>query len=149
MTLRLLLIGNSHLAALKHGWDKVTDQYPHVSCNFFGGPANWIAGAVFEHGAIKVTDAACAEKVALIMGGATSVEVGDYDAIAFIGMNFGLAPYLRQLARLTLYDLGPTEPAFRLVSKSCLRQLLSDILADTHAFRWSSMVAEASGKPFF
>ena len=149
MTIRLLLIGNSHLAAPKLGWDEIADQYPEVRCDFFGGPANWIEGAVFEHGVIKVTAASSAEKVAKVTRGRTSVEVDGYDAIAFIGMRFGLAPYMRQLSRLTLHDLGPADQTFRIVSKSCLRQMLSDILADTPAFRWSSMIAEASGKPVF
>ena len=148
MTLRLLLIGNSHLAAFKLGWDKIAGQYPDIRCDFFGGPANWIEGAVFEHGAIKVTTASWAEKVAIITGGPTSIELGDYDAIAFIGMNFGLAPYMGQLSRLTLYDLGPATKV-QIVSKFCLRQIFSDILATTHAFRWSSMIAETSGKPVF
>ncbi len=120
-----------------------------MRCDFFGGPANWIESAVFEHGAIKVTVPLWAEKVAIVTGGPTSVAVGDYDAIAFIGMRFGLAPYMRQLSRLTLYDLGPTKPTFQIVSKSCLRQLFSDIIAGTPAFRWSSMIAEASAKPVF
>ncbi len=148
MTLRLLLIGNSHLAAFKLGWDEVAGQYRDVKCDFFGGPADWIEGAVFEDGAIKVTTASWAEKVAIITGGPTSVELGDYDAIAFIGLNFGLAPYMGQLSRLTLYDLGPAKKS-QIVSKSCLRQLLTDILADTFAFRWSSMIADATGKPVF
>jgi hypothetical protein len=149
MTLRLLLIGNSHLAAFKLGWDKIAGQYPDVRCDFFGGAANWIEGAVFEHGAIKVTVASWAEIVAQVTGGRTSVAVRDYDAIVFIGLRFGLAPYMRQLSRLTLYDLGRTKAGFRIVSKSCLRQLVSDILADTPAFRWSSMIAEAGGRPVF
>ncbi len=149
MTLRLLLIGNSHLAALKLGWDKIADQYPDVKCDFFGGPANWIEGAVFEHGTIKVTVPLWAEKVAVITGGPTRVELAEYDAIAFIGLNFGLAPYMGKLSRLTLHDLGPAKGKFQIVSKSCLRQLFSDIIAGTLAFRWASMIAEASGKPVF
>ena len=149
MTLRLLLIGNSHLAAPKLGWDEIADQYPEVRCDFFGGPANWIESAVFEHGVITVPVPSLARKVAKVTGGPTSVAVADYDAIAFIGMRFGLAPYMRQLSLLTLYDLGRTKAGFQIVSKSCLRQLLRDILADTPAFRWSSMVAQASGKPVF
>jgi hypothetical protein len=149
MTLRLLLIGNSHLAAPKLGWEQIADEHPDVRCDFFGGPKDWIEKATFEDGVIRVTVAAWAEKVARVTGGPSSVAVDRYDAIAFIGLRFGLAPYMRQLSTLTLYDLGPPKAKFQMVSKSCLRQLFSDILADTPAFQWSSMIAEASGKPVF
>jgi hypothetical protein len=146
---RLLLIGNSHLAAFKLGWDQIADQHGDLECHFFGAPADWIERAVFENGLIKVTVPGLAEKVARVSDGRASVAVAEYDAITFIGMRFGLPPYMSELSRLTTYDLGSLKPKFQVVSKACLRQLFHDILVESPAFRWASLVAKTFPKPIF
>jgi hypothetical protein len=144
---RLLLLGNSHLASLKLGWDEIADQYPGMECVFFGGPAQWTKHAVLDAGTIKVTHAPLAKTLAQVSGGATTVMLADFDAVCVVGMYFGFGECLLNLRRVHTHVMPPLRPNSQLVSRACLKQIIHDSLAGSPAFEWASMIKRDHGKP--
>lgn len=98
MTVRLCLIGNSHLAALALGWRQIAPRYPDIAITFFGAKASFLDGLrVFDRG-LRAEDDDLRKKIEWLSGGISEIVVDDYDAFWFVGNEFGvhtvLAPYL-------------------------------------------------------
>jgi len=144
---RLLLLGNSHLASLKLGWDETANQYRGLECLFFGAPAAWTDHAILQAGSIHVTHKPLAEKVAQISGGVSSVRLADFDAICVVGMFFGFGYCMHELRRVHTHAIAPLRPNSQLVSRACLKQIMHDTLSTSPAFDWAKRIKQTSAKP--
>lgn len=83
--MRILVIGTSHVAALKLGWEIVAAQHPDVTLTIFGAPLGKLASLKPE-GAQLVSADAEARSLLLASGGAEVVSPGDFDAVLLVGM---------------------------------------------------------------
>jgi hypothetical protein len=146
---RLLLLGNSHLAALKLGWDEVADDYPGLRCTFFGAPAKWTRHAVLRNGTITIDHEPLAEKVMAVSGGRRSIAVEEFDAVCIVGMYFGFSELVRELRDVRTYDMKPMSRDSPLVSQACLEQLVRDALSGSAALEWATKIRQACNKAVF
>lgn len=92
---RIAIIGNSHVAALKVGWDPIANDHPGVSLHFIGSPAQSIADAYLD-GVVLKGRSKLVRNGFLRTAGAEEVDLGDFDKIWIIGAGVRI----RSIARL-------------------------------------------------
>ena len=97
-TMRICVLGNSHLAAAKHGWDQISARYPGLTLTFFGAPRNIMKDLVLEGTQLVPKTEKLLAKIQRSSGGLEAVEIRDYDAFILYGLQFG-ARRLIQLYR--------------------------------------------------
>ena len=79
--MKICLIGNSHLAALKMGWPEIAQDLPDVQPAFFGARGAMMARLRVRGDRLVAKTAALAEQMSFVSGGLTEIVPGDYDAI--------------------------------------------------------------------
>lgn len=88
--MRVCIVGSSHAAALKAGWERIGPAHPGVSIEFFATGAERIDDLVAADGRLVTDNPALQRTFARITGGRTEI-AGDYDCYAVCG------------AKLTIY----------------------------------------------
>ena len=88
---RVCVLGNSHLAAVKLGWNQRAAAHPDLHCDFFGAPKNGMAEVAFEDGLIVPQNEAVRAAFAMTSGGRESVQLRDYDCVVAVGLGFSMA----------------------------------------------------------
>lgn len=114
MTLRLALVGNSHLAALRQGWDDLGAEFPGCQVDFFGAPGHVWRRMRLEAGKVLSLpdDAGIAPALrdSLLRGfGAPSIDLGSYDAVVRVGDSIGEQEHAGLLAAFVIDGVPVTE----------------------------------------
>lgn len=110
--MRLCVIGNSHLAAIRLGWDTVAPEFPWLQMTFFGARADGLRDLQVKGGRLVPGTADLADKLAYTSGGLTEIDPAQYDAALLVGMNYiptmpahaGLSQAVRALVARAAYD---------------------------------------------
>lgn len=125
----LCIVGNSHVASLKQGWDAIRRRYPDVEITFFGSPANSLS-AVEARGATIVPANKNLEKAfEFTSGGKREIATGEYSAFLCYGMGLQL-------------------PVVDLRLSSAVRQaLLKDSIQSTLSMKVATLLRAVSGNP--
>jgi hypothetical protein len=91
---KVACLGNSHLAALKLGWEKIKVNYPQAECVFFGAHARadgrgGLADLVVEGDSLCAIDQGLKDNLSWTSGGRTSIRPAEFDAIVLcaLGLN--------------------------------------------------------------
>lgn len=90
MSLRICIVGNSHVAALRRGWKQIETQYPETTVDVYGAPG----GAVTEIRAADGKIIAGGERAAtsfMMTGGSTEIALDRYDCVVVVGSGIRLA----------------------------------------------------------
>ncbi|MCU0827778.1 MAG: hypothetical protein MUE52_10315 [Tabrizicola sp.] len=97
MSLRLCVIGNSHIAALKLGWEaaKAKGVQPDVRPTFFGAPRDGMRHVALSNGCLIPGRKDIVEFFKLISGGQDRIRLSDYDAFLLTGLNISSKRILR------------------------------------------------------
>ena len=88
--LRVCIIGTSHLACLKLGWDKIKDQFPDDEVVFFGAPGGLLRHLRANNGKLISIDRKLTRSLAFTSGGASEIDPTAYDAIVLFGLHLKL-----------------------------------------------------------
>lgn len=92
--MRLCVIGNSQLAALRLGWDVVAAEHDWLRPTFFGAGAARMAG-LQQQGTQLIPDSpSLARRLAHTAGGLSRIELAEYDAVLLVGLNYNLPALL-------------------------------------------------------
>jgi hypothetical protein len=83
--MRVLVIGTSHVAMLKQGWERVLSQNPDILPTFFAAPLGKLT-SLRPEGADLVSKDAETRALLRASGGAEVVTPGDFDAALLVGM---------------------------------------------------------------
>lgn len=97
--MRLCVIGNSHLAAIKQGWDQVGADFPWLKPQFFGARADALLDLQAQDGRLVPANDDLAAKLAHTSGGDAEIDPSRFDAALLVGMNY--IPTMPQDARLS------------------------------------------------
>lgn len=131
---RLCIIGNSHLAALRTAWDAVGIAHPEVKATFFAlGFDRW-DGVVMDSERIVARGEAARRAFALSSGGHTEIVFRDYDWFLVHGM-------------FVLRDMLQAARWRQRVQRGTPVAAPVDFLDGTHAGRMRAVLA-ACGKPW-
>lgn len=90
MTLRLLILGNSHLTALADGWRANPGRWSRVSAHFVGAHGERLLETDIRDGQLRPTTAE-AEQDFSRLGGGGGVVLGNFDGIVIAGGHIALA----------------------------------------------------------
>lgn len=117
---RICVIGNSHIASLKGGWNIIgAGKPPRLEITFFGHRANRLDGLEVVDGLLRPDNEDLERSLAFTSGGATSIDPGRYDHILLYGM--GALPWIL-----------PTDVVY---SHEVLKRAAGDLSSDTLSMR--------------
>lgn len=109
---RILVLGTSHMGAVRSARDDIKTAFPMLEVDYFGLPgARFAAGRVDGNG-VFAPDAADVQawKLSQKINGREQVDLSTYDNVFLIGPKFRLYWLLRTVAR---YDIAEWRPAGR------------------------------------
>jgi hypothetical protein len=144
---RIYFVGNSHLAAIKLGWDVAGAQYPSVQPVFYGASKRQMDSVTFEAGALVPTSEVVAEEIAKVSGGVTSVHLDDADLVCLVGLQFGFLNLLRLIHRFRTHSMVPLAKQSRLISRACLQQTYRERLEASIALKLARSIKSESAVP--
>lgn len=106
---RLCVIGNSHVAAYKLGWDALAaagdDTCSTLTPTFFGAPRDGVRHIEREGEYIVPTRKDVAESFARLSNGREQIGLAEYDAFLLVGLNVSIKRILRFYKTHFWYDL--------------------------------------------
>lgn len=82
----ICVVGNSHISALKGGWELIKDEYPSQQIRFFGGLKKSLMGLDNIDGKLGLHNAEDAEFFKKISGTDDFLNPDDYDVFLLAGM---------------------------------------------------------------
>lgn len=90
--MRVAIIGDSHVAALKAGWDALRADYPNVTVTFFASRGSGLRGLQPRDGALIPSNAELMSHLRFTSGGADRIETAAHDAFVLHGLHCLLDP---------------------------------------------------------
>lgn len=88
--MKICVLGNSHIAALKIGWDELAPITPAFDLRFFGSPRATLDALAVEGNELVPTDPGLAKNLEYTSGGQRRIVIGAYDAFLVHGLLFRL-----------------------------------------------------------
>ncbi|WP_338664620.1 hypothetical protein VQH23_05495 [Pararoseomonas sp. SCSIO 73927] len=141
--MRIALIGNSHLGAMKGGWELPDFNRGGVEAVFFGAPGNGLVGMHLRDGALLPVSDASRRYMKVTSGGLDRVGSA-YDAYAIVGY-FGIGFVADVLVghRTLEYLEGRSAP----ISRAALRAAARDALSNTPALQLLQKLRHLTAAP--
>jgi len=147
---RLCVIGNSHIAALKLGWDALVAEaapdWAEIAPTFFGAPSDGMRHVTLEDGALVPTRAKIADHFRQISGGYDRIPLAGFDAFLLVGLNVSSKRILRFYKNHAWVGLGGTEGK-GLVHPAFAADFMTERYGSTNMVDHARRIAEATGKP--
>lgn len=148
--IRLCVMGNSHLAAFKLGWDAlVKDNDPTaraLSPVFFGAPRDAMRHVRQEDGRIIPTRKDVPESFERMSGGQREIRLADYDAVLLVGLGVSIKRILRFYKTHYWYGMPP-DPERTLVSRRFAQDFLTDRYGSTLLAETAEKVRQGTAAP--
>lgn len=148
--IRLCVIGNSHMAAYKLGWDALTAAEDKVrdalSPTFFGAPRDGIRHIKQESGRIVPTRKDIADGFDRMSKGQREIRLADYDAFLLVGLNVSVKRLLRFYKTHYWYGLK-SDPGRTMVPVHFAKHFLAERYADTLLAETAAKVREGTNAP--
>lgn len=141
---RLCVIGNSHLAAVKMGWDRVPEEERPAQIDFFASRSQTLAKTYVRDGALKSDDDFVLKSFQMT-GGAPEIDLLRYDGFVVIGCGVHFKLLCRMFDAATVHPHA--RPGARLASWPALRSGLDGQIAKTAALRLVERIRSASSAP--
>lgn len=84
--MRICVIGNSHAAALKSGWDRIGPDWPDRSLTFFAAIGMRLRHLQSDGAVLRSDHAALKQNMAATSGGSTEIDLSAYDLFLIAGL---------------------------------------------------------------
>lgn len=150
MTLRLCVIGNSHIAALKLGWDRLIAEavpgWDTVEPVFFGAPSDGMRHVGLQGTALVPTRPKIAGHFRALSGGYDRIELSRFDAFLLVGLNVSSKRILRFYKSHAWVGLCGTAGK-TLVHPDFATAFLTERYGATQLVEHARTIAQATGKP--
>lgn len=148
--IRLCVIGNSHMAAYKLGWDALSAAEDPagkaISPTFFGAPRDGIRHMKQESGRIVPTRKDIADGFERMSKGQREIRLAEYDAFLLVGLNVSIKRILRFYKTHSWYGLAP-DPGRTLVPVHFAQDFLAERYSDTLLVETAAKVREGTNAP--
>jgi hypothetical protein len=125
----ICIIGNSHLASLKMGWDIIKDDFRRINPTFFAAPGKTMENLAVSDNALVGTTDKLSRSLARLSGGKSQID-DVYDRYLVCGLKFSVSALVLLLRdyRIETEPKDGRQPlsdeCFRNVIEGCLRQTL-------------------------
>lgn len=87
---RICIVGNSHVAALKLGWDKIAADHPDQQITFFGVPGRWLRQLELGEGTVTPKAGKHKRSFERLSGGMDTIKVSDFDLFVVVGLELSV-----------------------------------------------------------
>jgi len=110
--LRVCIIGNSHMGALKLGLEQIAAAYPDIAVTFFGHRADRLRGLVLRDGRLEASNQDLRAAITHTSGGLDHIDPAAYDIFLVHALDIkgffpdAARPYSRQVLAATLRDIA-------------------------------------------
>lgn len=94
-SLKICIVGTSHITSLKLGWEMVKSQFPDLQIVFFGGIGGSLRHLRVRNAKLVSIDDKLTRNLKYTSGGISEIDPDIYDAVILYGLNLKL-PRLRQ-----------------------------------------------------
>ena len=145
--LRLCIIGNSHLAAIKLGWSSIASEHPGIQPTFFGSPRATLRELHWRGPVLAARTEPVRRSLRLTSGGQHEIDPRQFDAVLLCGLGFGL----RQAAKLYQSHrhlrLARPPAGIHLVSAACFQEALLGLMEQTVAVRLGRLIRQGCALP--
>lgn len=84
--MRIAVIGNSHVASLKTGWDSVGEKFPGIELHFYASRGTGIESLVCVDGVLQATLPRVTQDFLFTSGLAGEIAMANYDAFLVYGL---------------------------------------------------------------
>lgn len=145
--MKIGVIGNSHLAAFKLGWDVLKTEYPDLMLTFYGSPATSMRFFRAEEGALVPTNDLLRTNLLWTSGGQDRI-AGDMDAYILVGMGFSFVHCMTLFG--THRPPGHFDPADenqQLISEKFFYAAMDRTLSNSNALMIVDMLRSISSAP--
>jgi hypothetical protein len=139
---RVCVIGNSHLNAVKLGWEllRPTGFQP----TFFGSHANALRELRVEGVFLVPASEDVAKWLSITSGGKTRIDLTEFDRVLLVGLGSALFPFLKLYSTHRLAEHAGPEWEFGLVTEACLQRTVHDRLSAGLAFSTARKIRRIS-----
>jgi hypothetical protein len=152
MTYRLCVIGNSHVAAFKLGWDQLVDQDVPVTAEmtptFFGAPRDGLKNLAARDGRLVPTADAVREHFHRMSGGRDEIDPADYDGFLLVGLGASMKRALRLYRTHRWFGLRQDEGCI-VTSRAFATDFLAEGYAGTRLAQIARILSGLTDKPVF
>jgi hypothetical protein len=150
MVLRLCIIGNSHIAAIKLGWEQVVSESPadwqDIAPVFFGAPQDSLRHLRLEAGSLVSRKKDVTDHFVRMSGGRDRITLGDYDAFLLVGLSVSSKRILRFYRAHAWVGQGGVAGK-TLVHPGFAAEFMAERYADTRMVSMAALIAGAVDKP--
>jgi hypothetical protein len=146
MTLKICVLGNSHVGSFKLGWDAVKSAHKNVQLDFFASPGASLAEIEIIDGRV-VTESAKVLRSFQKTGGADSFKLADYDAFVLVGLRSGFKWAVRNFRKLRPTMIA--EEGDQVISNALFGEMLRMFFAETPQSRVLEIIRTHVKVPIF
>ncbi|MCP5311094.1 hypothetical protein [Cognatazoarcus halotolerans] len=144
---RIGVIGNSHLAAYKLGWEILKDRFADYELVFFGSPTTSMRFLKVDGGNLVPTSPLTKENLKWTSETYDYIP-GDLDAYICVGMGFSFVHLMALLDKhRTIDGYDPSSSSYQLVSWEFLTAAMHETLFQSNAVGLLQMLSEISSAP--
>jgi len=144
--MRLCMIGNSHLAALKMGWE-LEPSRQDVVATWFGSPRNSLADLSLHNGILRPSRAKVASYLEMTSGQSNGIVLSDYDAFVIVGCGLTFTAYASVYGKHRTLDQDRKPRPRHLISKHALHDFLRDLIERSLAVNLALKIRESTDTP--
>lgn len=145
--MKIGVIGNSHIAAFKLGWEEIKAEYPGIDMTFFGSPTTSMRFFRVEDNCLLPTNDTLRENLRWTSGGYEHIP-GGMDAYIAVGMGFSfvhLMDLLKNHRPPSEYD--PSDASQQLISESFFHSAMEGTLKNSNALKLIAQIRQISAAP--
>lgn len=127
--MKICVIGNSHLASLKKGWEELASDHPSVTLTFWGAPGHELKTLARSGTSLVSASGQVRRMLAFTSGVGEAIEIPAYDVVLLYGLDLRV-PFLpldlsEQVRQLTCVDCLDASLNFKLAA--WVRDISADV----------------------
>jgi len=143
---RICVIGDSHVGALKFGWDDLGPGLPGTDLSFFGTSGGTIGDIHVEDGRLVGKTQRVRDFFRRTSGGKEAVDPADYDGFVLVGMGVGLHALLRFYTRCHI-DTHERYKGRYFISRDLFRAIAARLLSRRRSMHLHGLLRGITDRP--
>lgn len=145
--MRICIIGNSHLAALKLAWQQLSPEHQAMEVVFFGARAAAMAHLAIQNNCLVPTNPETEHDMRFTSGGQHTIDLSGFDAVWLYGLACDVNLFI---PTLTTHQIGRfTDTDRNFLSRACFTQLCGDRLQRGLLYKLTRLVRQISDLPLY
>ncbi|WP_198007895.1 glycosyltransferase family 32 protein [Methylovulum miyakonense] len=145
--MKVCVMGNSHLAALKLAWDELVVDNNRNELVFFGARANAMVHMEIRNGCLFPTDELTKQDIIFTSGGLESIDFNGFDAVLLYGLACDVRIFSLALATHKLENIE--DPSRQVMTQACFTRVCQDVVSHNLLYKLAAMVRSVVDLPIF